>query len=128
MQLMLSKLASLLPMIHLCKGQHGPSSWGPHSHSCLAVRFTAKNGRHPGEWGWTNLGELNFHYENGSPRTKMHLNSCQYMPRVQELSTELRIVHFSGRGNCYLKVIHQIYPKWSKYIQVISILLVFVTK
>ena len=31
-------------------------------------------------WGWTNLGALDFHYENGYRATKMHLNTSQ--PRV----------------------------------------------
>ena len=32
------------------------------SRACLAVRFTAKNGD---SWGWKNLRELNFHWEDG---------------------------------------------------------------
>ena len=64
------------------------------SQSRLAVRFTAKKSR-------KNLGELNFQYANGSPRTKMHLNPCQNMPRVQEHLTELSFLHFSGRGNWF---------------------------
>ena len=52
-------------------------------------------------WGWTNLGELNFHYENGPPHSGIHLNGYQHMPRVQEQLTELIFVHFSGRGDCF---------------------------
>ena len=68
-----------------------------HSQSRLAVRFTAKNGRYPGEW--TNLEELNFHYENRSPMNKMHLNPCQYAKG----STELRFIHFSGLGSWFFE-------------------------
>ena len=30
-------------------------------------------------WRWTNLGALDFHYENGYRTTKMHLNTSQPM-------------------------------------------------
>ena len=54
-------------------------------------------------WGWKNMGESNFHYENGPPQTKMHSNVWKQMPRVQEHLAELIFVHFSGRGNWYSK-------------------------
>ena len=74
------------------------------------------------------MGESNFHNENGSPQTKIHLNPCQNMPRVQEHLAELRFLHFQVAATGFLKSINQIYPKWSKYIQAMSIFLVFVTK
>ena len=63
-------------------------------------------------WRWKNLGELNFHYENGSSRTKMHLNPCQNMPRVQEHLTELSFLHFSGRGNWFSRGHASFLPKF----------------
>ena len=81
-----------------------------------------------GTLGMENMGELNFHYDNGSPRTKMRFNPCQYIPGVQEHSTELSFVKFIGCGNWFFKVINQVYPKWRKYITAMSIFIVFVTK
>ena len=55
-------------------------------------------------WGGTNLGELNFHYENGPPQcphSGIHLNGYQHMPRVQEQLTELIFVHFSGNSTYF---------------------------
>ena len=49
------------------------------------------------------MGESNSHYENGPPQTKMHSNGGKHMPRVQEHSTELIFVHFSGHGNWFSK-------------------------
>ena len=50
-------------------------------------------------WGWKNMGESNFHCENGPPQTKMHSNGWKHMLRVQEHLAELIFSHFSGRGN-----------------------------
>ena len=45
-------------------------------------------------WGWTNLGALDFHYENGYRATKMHLNTSQ--PRQGSLGTWQNIFHYLG--------------------------------
>ena len=39
-------------------------------------------------WGWKNLEELNYNYENAPLWTKMHLNWRGHVPRVQEHLTE----------------------------------------
>ena len=49
------------------------------------------------------MGKSNFHYENGSPQTKMQSNGLKDMPRVQEHLAELIFVNFSGRGNWFSK-------------------------
>ena len=54
-------------------------------------------------WGWTNLGKSIFHWEDGSPWTKMHLNWSSHMPRSQWSLSELCFIHFTGQMSHFSK-------------------------
>ena len=64
-------------------------------------------------WGWKNMGELNFHQEDGPPRGKMHSNGWGHMPRVQEhLAESIFIVLWMSYSNLLQGVLN-VYRKCS---------------
>ena len=68
-----------------------------------------------------NMGELNFHQEDGLSGGKMHSNGWGHMPRVQEHSTESIFIHFSGCDSlfseCHIPIYSQSTPRGPKYLQ-----------
>ena len=54
-------------------------------------------------WGWKNMGESIFDWEDGPTRTKMHPNGWGHMSRLQGSWPELFFVHYPGRSTHFSK-------------------------